>query len=486
MVATTMLVTKRVHTWIVAVLAILAHHALGTSIGVVAAGRPPSIDSLTIVAGFVMAVLPQFVDAHNWMNNPPSRTPGLTKETPCPQRNGNAVHIAVKPGDDFWLEYATGHRRHTYVTVVKAQDEDLLRRVSADLLDRYLSGDSEYLSGGKYRKHHVRAHSCTSQNCRGVSNERASTGPGTKHTREIDPSEIGFSRPSSWRCARVPPARSGCTGVQYSYYEYEDGQMGEDRTRAYTNAEMPWIVASGKYKMVQNRPKDHDLVAFRMPPGAEPGAYVVQYYWNGYRDCMDLSLVETEPVYVTALTWLKFDHCQFMTYDGSPKTSCQILPASGDATACQQMCPDDSECVGLNVVPFQNPSDVVFREHTNIPFDAPGCSRSELQQMVEDTPGVTVETAKVCYGFKPNPTPEVGTSHLVTEDPYDALFYSTCFRLETVTSLVGQDPPKISVYPWRWHHKCMDCDMAKRNAELSANIVPNWVWGDECRWCPDR
>jgi len=49
------------------------------------------------------------VNGHNWVANPKSRIGGLGRTAPCPPRVGKSLHIAVRQGETFPIEWSDGH-----------------------------------------------------------------------------------------------------------------------------------------------------------------------------------------------------------------------------------------------------------------------------------------------------------------------------------------------------------------------------------------
>ena len=122
----------------------------------------------------------------------------------------------------------------------------------------------------------------------------------------------------------------------------------------------------------------------------------------------------------------------------------------------------------MNVVPLRNDPQVVrFGGTPNIPF---GRSKFCKQKTYANAPA----NARVCYGgIAPDP-PEVGNSWTISDDPEDAVFYSTCYRKQTVFKLKGatdageekedQKDEEPTPPEWRWKDKCISCADAAANA----------------------
>lgn len=67
------------------------------------------------------AVLPS-TDAHNWINGPARVASRLAMIKPCPSRMNVEPHLHVNPGQEFNLEWASGHNGRTFFVAVRAED----------------------------------------------------------------------------------------------------------------------------------------------------------------------------------------------------------------------------------------------------------------------------------------------------------------------------------------------------------------------------
>ena len=65
----------------------------------------------------------------------------------------------------------------------------------------------------------------------------------------------------------------------------------------------------------------------------------------------------------------------------------------------------------------------------------------------------------MCYLLTPGPLPDVGTKYTLSSDPRSPVFYSTCFRRQTITRVVYQNavPPSATQIPWRYGDACLSC-----------------------------
>jgi len=232
------------------------------------------------------------------------------------------------------------------------------------------------------------------------------------------------------------------------------------------------------------------------PDSAEPGKYVLMYKWGGYYNCYDVLLVDSKstgdkvPQLVTKDVWTKTDHSQYelrsnYVFKDSKGWFCDVVPPSGDVSQCLKTCESKSNCNAINVVPYKNPPSVVF-DVVNIPTTS-RCVRA-LQQK-----GVT-DSSLVCYGFIEPEGPEVGTPNTISDDPRDAVFYSTSFvreRIQIIENVKvttgGGDKDEGKTARWQFGDQCISCEDAKKHVpqsgSVSGSVAHTWTLQRECRLC---
>lgn len=91
----------------------------------------------------------------------------------------------------------------------------------------------------------------------------------------------------------------------------------------------------------------------------------------------------------------------------------------------------------------------------------------------------------VCYGLEGRPTSTTSPEYLISDDPYDPVYYSSCYSRQKQITFITPDwvetPPTLT---WRYESKCLDCASYNHiSANQSAFYVPNWVTSDVCTNC---
>lgn len=111
-------------------------------------------------------------------------------------------------------------------------------------------------------------------------------------------------RPAAFHCANFGSKqgsfeKGGCEEVgDLTLYAYPNDAHTGDARVAYSNPTYPWILALHKFTAIKPTedkngfPKQFDTARFDIPAGSAAGGYIVQYYWRGYRDCIDVQVVE--------------------------------------------------------------------------------------------------------------------------------------------------------------------------------------------------
>lgn len=123
----------------------------------------------------------------------------------------------------------------------------------------------------------------------------------------------------------------------------------------------------------------------------------------------------------------------------------------------------------------------------------PGTARSLVfdvlvSRAVPDIPAALQDT-HVCYGVEARPQTATTPEFVISTDPEDPIFYSTCYsREKNITWLTPNPPLDVSapVPRWRFNQHCLDCATYHHNAQaLPTTEIPSpWVIADgKCANC---
>jgi hypothetical protein len=407
--------------------------------------------------------------AHNWINTP-SRAEQASTFRPClPRLDPSVPHAQIGPGQEFEIEWSTGHPpSYFYFFTINADDYDNLNDITQDVIDWYLANAPVGSSNAQdpyWRKYH---RSQTTNN--GVAASQFNGTISSTDARYIvrSPRFDGMGLPA------------GDAGIQWNY---NDADVATDVRVAYHNARYPWLLGLSKFLCAVSYPSQSDVARFTIPSDAPPGKYIVHYYWGGYHDCIDIDYVASPVQYIygvpTNVTkWLKVDHCYYPT-PAAIRTQCKEVITS--PVQCQRDCEgwgDPRWCNGINVVPLRPDRNVYFKDRDLIPWDDQACKgvKTDFDYALNNT--------LVCFGVQARDRTDVITQYVVSDDPEDSVFFSTCY----VRSMSWEfpnitPPPKPQATPWIFSDQCISCEAAASNYNPNFTFAPRWATQDQCVNC---
>ena len=113
---------------------------------------------------------------------------------------------------------------------------------------------------------------------------------GRPYKKRLVKGDPGFiDVPASWRCVRNPmlkgqfrKERGGtCRNGYFLQFSYNDAFVARDVAAGYKSKKYPWITAVYRIQIPKQTPMDSEASWFSFPPHAEPGRYVIQWWWRG-------------------------------------------------------------------------------------------------------------------------------------------------------------------------------------------------------------
>jgi len=393
-----------------------------------------------------LVLLPAQAQAHNWMTSPSrgneaGENNGFNghQAPPCPQKSAR-IHAQVGPGQKFPIEWAAGHGfgSFTYFAVLKASDEKMMQEHSIEVFEDYLAAapSVDYLSEDPvfHVSHKVNSNGLLDNNDVADSYLWVPSMPAT----------VG-QRPPGFRDFGPSPVVMGKT---------EAGRAA-DRRAQYKNEQYPWLISVHRFTMQYDFPEDADTTMMEIPVDAGPGSYVIQYWWSGYYDCIDVNVLDDPSTDIFgsgggSTGYDRIDHCEYIsTYDNfGVVTECRAVDPADGAQSCQQLCENEASCEAVQVAKTAlSPQVLKAGVWSGTSHLSSACAG--------------VEGDYVCYGVSIG-TPQVGPSYLISADPEDPVFYNSCFKKSA---------------GWQFQQTCSSC--------APTLIEPGWVFGDECITCDD-
>jgi len=433
--------------------------------------------------------------AHNWIHGP-SRANKASTVLPAPPKSGpRRPHYQVGAGQDFAIEWATGHPgSYYYFVVLKASDEDKIGLHSSEMLDQYINeapSDAWQYTDARYQRMHV---SCTHlyPNNPGANGDcpQDSWNSGAQYEREITSDEdIYFDRVAAW----------GPTPTNMVHFKYQQEYLDFDKRVTYSNSKFPWIEAVHKFRVTYRWPREWDHARFSLPARQGSGEYIIHMLWRGYRDVIDIDVLPSpaNDIYGrpgTTSEWIKREHCLYPNYYNHRNTHCRYFQADepDNIASCKAYCESRSgnRCTAMNVVPLINPDVVKIAGETPapaVPWNNK-CKQSNVPSWANDK-------TMVCYTFQAQkPTydgfnPETEDIWIIRDnDPADPIFYSTCYRRERKREFNGnvacplcEEAPEDVSSKWQINDRCLSC--ADATSPLDGNTVKLWQTSDVCEKC---
>lgn len=231
--------------------------------------------------------------AHNWINAPRSRASKASTVSPCLSRNG--IHVRANPGQDFLIEWASGHPgSYHYFVVLKASDEEKMSKHTEALLEDYLDGAPQgagaAYAGVGYRKMHYG----WTKKSRAGGDEPSHANFGKSGLTSVPLAAAEYApRPAAFACANYGSVKGkwetgDCEQVSdLTLYNYPAAAHATDKRVAYANPKYGWIEAVHRFKAIKPTPdkngfpKQFDTTRFSIPARGGAGEYIVQYFWRG-------------------------------------------------------------------------------------------------------------------------------------------------------------------------------------------------------------
>jgi len=372
------------------------------------------------------------------------------------------------------MEFATGHstpaRGGTYLTVLRAEDEVHMIKHTRALLDDYLASapvGANYMAN--HKSHHVgsMAGSTTSENVLVTLSNLYGVGDQQNNIRNYGP---------NWG---NKPARGS------AIYPKKPESTQDDLRVHYTNPKYPWIISAHKFKLHEDKSEEADLVMMEIPQGQPPGQYVIQYSWNGYYDCTDVNVISEKSIDfygspAADIQFDKLDHCRWIDkYDGySVLGECKEIKKGESANACFNQCESMNDCYGVQVVPYKLSKELTVTGKKGLYQGTTSTMPSECKSLQVDD-----ENSLVCFPVKPGAS-VVGSTYDISVDPYDSVFYGTCYIKAGAWTFKQTSLPPVTIETdqFKFPPECISCETKEKN-KLDFQ-VPFWdITFGECEHC---
>lgn len=482
-------------------------------------GSLAALGSKNWIVGLLLAVLMKPASAHNWVNTP-SRAQIAAVTVPCVARVDPSPHLQVIPGQEFQMEWSTGHGDTTtvwtYWVFLKEGDYNMLTTITDAHMEDYLNRAPEdaILTGDKWTRRHLAPYKNWDAGCGSCNNGSQYPGIFAKHVLPGDPLYITRNTIAVAKSLKV-------NDKNVSQFWYPTEQTAGDKRAEYTSLKYPGIIAVHKFRIPNHWPDEYDVATFRFPLGLAPGNYIAHFKWGGYRDCTDVHIANmatpvANPWGLTnatdGLKFVRLDHCEY-TFVRNPTTRCTAMVA-GNASKCLADCLSKSigTCSGVQGVRRTNPSgtlpyvpnyptklytyntsgDGVFPPPEFGPCDSRTIKKRfpcpALQPLCNQTEIDAFPSNYLCYGLNPYRDQDFQTTddYVISTDPRDPGFYSTCWVRLAPGGFLPSPAPVTPPPVWRVGKKCLDCNwLATKYPSYPLSTAPNWeeAFTTECSDC---
>lgn len=444
-----------------------------------------------VMGVMLLALFVRPSSAHNWVNVP-SRAQIAAVTVPCQQRVDPAPHLQVAPGQTFQLEWSTGHGETptawTYWVFLKEEHFNRLIDITDSNLEDYLdkAPPASVFTGDQWTRRHLAPLDHANPGCVNCNNftQFPTIFQSTLRAgdaRFIQRNPIAVKKSLQWWHQDV------------QQYWYPASETNGDKRAQYKSEKYPWIISVHKFHVPNHWPDEYDMATFTFP-NMGSGNYIAHFKWGGYRDCTDVHLMANVPSVANpwglvesanlSSTFARLDHCEF-TYVLNPSTRCRTMTGTNASQCLADCLKKDGTfgCTGVQAVLRQNPQGTLpytenfpAKLYTNIPANGvfpppengPCDSRTihkrapcgDLNPMCTAADVGTDPTSYICYGLTPyrDQDFQVEEDYVITTDPKDPGFYSTCWVRLAPGGFLPSPAPVVPKPVWRVGEQCVSCD----------------------------
>lgn len=401
-------------------------------------------------------------------------------------------HVRVVANQDFQVEWVAAHDSDCYwvLTLAKNAAKNLLSTTSA-VLDSYIDNapaPQRVPLPTRYQKYHRKYNSTTLDN-KVVGDKFFQSvikwsDNNTNYIQRPDTFEGNFTGAPGNRGENVVPTAV----VQAAYFQNSSCAV-TDRRAQYTNPLYPWIIAVHRYRLCSNQAGRPDVARLTFPTGTAPGLYIAAWQWRGYYDAVDVEVVAGStpvakpygdkvppPVKGVPAQYKRIDHCAFP--DALPTAGCYRIMT--DAAGCMQSCDRQTEfqCTGVQVTPVLPRATVypAFRNISYMPYGyVSNCRKNDVERGA-------LPQHFACWPLQARPRTDTHDRYVISDDPDDPIFYSTCYmRISYKVAASSSTPPLPRALEWQFGRACLNCnDAAVATAEYA---YPTWNVSNTCINC---
>jgi hypothetical protein len=194
----------------------------------------------------------------------------------------------------------------------------------------------------------------------------------------------------------------------------------------------------------------------------------------------------------SSYTWQRIDHCLFDQTQYTFAASELVGDYSWCLKRCEEESNEETQCGGVNIFPAVTPKSA-YQEFTAPPnttwyypnlygADVYGNWNTTTKALSDALLSDASPEKYICTAIIPKLATDTSDIYTVTRDPENPIFYSTCMYRYVGNWFPGYgEVPKVTMGPWRFGDKCLDCKSRVESAVSGA--VPKWKIADKCVDC---
>jgi hypothetical protein len=439
-----------------------------------------------------LVMMASSASAHNWVNSASRSIHSASTYSPCKPPVTDLPHAQVGKDQAFQIEWMTAHGSYAYFAIQHSKDAAMMKFNTESVLSDYIKNapnGSNLAQTGKYQKFHRKPTDTLGNDIDGVDNPDYFL----KVIPSTDP--LFIPRPTAFG-GRVGNIRPTATNFGFQM-QYKPAQIAKDARVSYYNPKYPWLEAVYRFEQTALQAVRPDTANFYIPGRAGAGRYIVNYYWRGYRDCIDVDYKGTTQVAQiygypsNATRWSRIDHCLME----DPRNVFEATEVVTDIKYCIDACTRrGTGCIGVNLVPMMAPATAArgLTKHASDTWYYPAKYGTDMyvpwMAGVFNTTralfqAVAAPTKYMCMTVNPAMPTDTMDDKTLSADSRDPIFYSTCYY-KLIGNMFDDYLNKFSdsvVSDWRFGDKCVDCEVAAKNEWL--DTAPIWKIADKCVNC---
>jgi len=482
---------------------------------------------LAALAAVALLSLASPVAAHNWINSLHRATTASTT-SPCPARIGNQPHAQLIAGQEFPIEWVSGHpdnqKSPFYFAMVPTAFLAQLGagNISAIFEDYLAAAPSSAIiptgagSDGRWDPYFIYQQSEVNPNEKRADYNHSFDKYFTDCPNNwVKPGNSRYiERPAAYRERISPSFLKDESDIKNPIKQCSQHaqHLAWAKRAQYRSDKYPWLEGvhrfGNPYAEAFIYGGQSSISRFTVPGYHKEGDYVAFFFWQGYRDCMDINLVAGTQAVANpfgkpggGLVWARVDHCEFRYQDRAMTTLMRVN--DGNITECLKRTAKGrwgDPQRNVQVVRGINPPQVKLNVAPNIPWTQLGSGKCGFYTVEERMrngctdlygPGKQYNydsfanpanyapiTADDVFCYAPDAAfalfDAVSEYYRTTTDPADAAYYSTCYFNIPAGGFIGIPEDSYTRSDWKTAEATVDCEVQQSLLHVQPATATDW------------